>query len=380
MSGSESSNAKSTPAVSAIFSCLYHAERALTKQEVSKRTGLSLPTIYQGFSSLENEGLIVAGEDRSSTGGRRAKTFAITNDAVAGIGISITGHSVRTAACNLFGENIAAIDIKLPLPKTRTSASLNRAIIKAAAEATEALQERSMRPIGIGIAIPSAIDPATGCLLNTSVLKLNEQKIDSAALTHGLDLSSAVFNDANCGAFSQCFPKLENACFAYLSLERGVGGAIIIDGKPFEGPCGVSGEFGHICIEPGGKKCACGKRGCLEAYCSSNALSDDIDLTLDEFFGRLQAKDADALSILDVYIENLARGIQTIHTALGCRVALGGELASYLDPYFERICEAVAAIDPFPLGESCVLRSKHPTHAVPLGAAQLMALRYIESI
>lgn len=380
MPGSALSKTKSTPAVSAIFSCLYHAERALTKQEIAKRTGLSLPTIYQGFSSLEADGLIVAGEDRDSTGGRRAQTFAITRRAVAGIGISLTGHSVRAVACNLFGESVPDAAIKHPLPQTRTANALNRAIATAADEMARLLDERGIRAVGIGIAVPSALDPASGRLLNTSVLQLKETSATAEDLIRGLELPAAVFNDANCGGFSQCFPRIENASFAYLSLERGVGGAIIIDGKPFEGPRGLSGEFGHICIEPGGKECACGKAGCLEAYCSTNVLSDEQGCTLDEFFERVEAGDAKASSALDVYIGHLARGIQAIHTALGCSVALGGELASYLDPYFDRICTAVDVIDPFPSEEACVLHTKHPTHGVPLGAAQLMALRFIESV
>ena len=371
---------KSTPAVSAIFSCLYHATEPITKQEVAKQTKLSLPTIYQGFSTLEDMGLIEAGEDRSSTGGRRAQTFAVARKGIAAIGVSITGHSVRTVACNLFGERLTGLYLKRALPKVRTAAALGKAIAAATDEMVALLAEREIRAVGVGVAVPSALDPASGRLLNTSVLRLKETSVTADELTRELALPAGVFNDANCGGFSQCFPQIEDASFAYLSLERGVGGAIIIDGRPFEGPHGTSGEFGHICIEPGGKTCTCGKAGCLEAYCSSDVLSDEQGCTLDEFFARIAKGNTRTQDVLDTYIGHLARGIQSIHTMLGVDVALGGELASYLDPYFEKISTAVSAIDPFPTGETCVLRTKHPTHGVPIGAAQLMAARFIESV
>ncbi len=371
---------KTTPAVSAIFRCMYETGAPMTKQEVAKACGLSLPTVYQGFSALEEQGLLESGSDRSSTGGRRAQTFAIASGASASIGISLTGHSARCIACDLYGERIEGLYIKQPLPAKRTAKSLAAAIEDIAGAMVAELQQRKIRPIGIGIAVPSAIDPADGKLLNTSVLKLEDEELHAADLTRNLALPCDVFNDANCGGFSQIFPNAEGASLAYLSLERGVGGAVIINGKPFEGPRGTSGEFGHICIVPGGKKCACGQAGCLEAYCSSNALSEEQGMTLDEFFADAERGEEHATRVLKEYIGHLARGIQAIHTTLGCDVRIGGELASYLIPFFGEIQAAVDAITPFYNGTSCAIHANHPFHGVPIGAAQLMIQRFIESV
>ena len=371
---------KSTPAVSAIFRCLYEAGAPMTKQEVAKACGLSLPTVYQGFSALDEQGLLEAGTDRSSTGGRRAQTFAIASGGSASLGISLTGHSARCIACDLYGERIEGLYIKQPLPAKRTAKSLAAAIEDIAGAMIAELKQRGISPIGIGIAVPSAIEPATGKLLNTSVLKLEGEELFSDDLTRNLALPCGVFNDANCGGFCQIFPNAEGASLAYLSLERGVGGAVIINGKPFEGPRGTSGEFGHICIVPGGKKCACGQAGCLEAYCSSNVLSEEQGMSLDEFFAAAERGEERATSVLEEYIGHLARGIQAIHTMLGCDVCIGGELASYLAPFFGQIQAAVDAIMPFYDGTSCVAHANHPFHGVPIGAAQLMVQRFTESV
>ncbi len=380
MTAHDAPTAKSTPAVSAIFMCLYKAAEPMTKQEVAKACGLSLPTVYQAFSTLEEQGLIACGQDRNSTGGRRAQTFGVSRDAVAAVGISLTGRSVRCVACDLYGEKIEGLYFKQPLGTTRTREALAASIQEMAGAMDAELRQRGIRAVGVGIAVPSALEPGTGRLLNTSVLRLGDAQVHARDLTERLPYPADVFNDANCGGFSHIFPSTHGESLAYLSLERGVGGAVIIDGKPFEGPRGTSGEFGHICIEPGGKKCACGRDGCLEAYCSSNALSEELGITLEEFFAKAGRGEHEAVAALEDYIGYLARGVIAIHTALGVDVALGGEVAAYLEPYFPQVEAAVAALDPFPAGSSCVVRAKHPFHGVPIGAAQLMAQRFIESV
>ncbi len=372
--------AKSTPAVSVVFKCLYNAKEPITKQEVATKCGLSLPTVYQAFSVLEERSLIDNGQNRSSTGGRRAQTFSISHNSVATIGISLTGHSARCVACNLYGERIEDLYLKQPLDAVRTPTSLAASVHKMVNAMNAKLKQRGIRVEGVGIAVPSAVDPSTGKLLNTSVLRLDGSELYARDLTARLPYPAGVFNDANCGAFSQVFPGAPNKSLAYLSLERGVGGSLIVEGKPFEGPFGTSGEFGHICIEPDGKRCACGREGCLEAYCSSNALSEEIDTTLDEFFTKVKQDDEQACAILHDYIAYLARGIQTIHTMLGVHVCLGGELAGYLAPYFFQINAAVEALNPFPSSEFSVTCANHPHHGVPIGAAQLMAKRFMESV
>ncbi len=372
--------AKSTPATSAVFRCLYASGMPMTKQEVAHECELSLPTVYQAFTALETASLIEPGEERGSTGGRRAQTFRVSTQKVAAIGISLTGHSARCVACDLYGERIEGLYLKQPLAAERTKESLAASIQELTAAVSDELAGRGVRAVGVGVAVPSAIDPGTGRLLNTSVLRLEKGELTAASLTASLPYPAAVFNDANCGAFSQVFPNTLGESLAYLSLERGVGGAIIVEGKPFEGPLGTCGEFGHICIEPGGKRCACGRAGCLEAYCSSNVLSEEQGTTLEEFFASVEAGDEQALAVLDGYVGHLARGIQTIHTMLGVNVCLGGELASYLIGHLPQINEAVAALDPFPGTEPCAVVAKHPSHGVPIGAAQLMAQRFIESV
>ena len=63
--------------------------------------------------------------------------------------------------------------------------------------------------------------------------------------------------------------------FVSVSMGAGVGGAIVSGGRLLEGRLGNAGHIGHIVVEPDGRPCACGGKGCLEAYCSGRAIEEE---------------------------------------------------------------------------------------------------------
>ncbi len=83
-----------------------------------------------------------------------------------------------------------------------------------------------------------------------------------------------VANDANAAAYAEAiWGSGEGATsLVALTIGTGVGGGIVFDGVMWEGVNGFAAEFGHITVDRGGIPCNCGRRGCLEAYCSATAL------------------------------------------------------------------------------------------------------------
>jgi glucokinase len=95
-----------------------------------------------------------------------------------------------------------------------------------------------------------------------------------AHLEGRLGLPVAVDNDANTTAIAElaCGAAQGRRHVLCLTLGTGIGGAVGIDGRIFRGANGLAGEFGHIQVVPGGRRCECGNRGCWEQYSSGNAL------------------------------------------------------------------------------------------------------------
>lgn len=264
---------------------------------------------------------------------------------------------------------------------------------------------------GACVAVPGVIDPASGDIVQAPVLALGStparellggfwEGLGAEAGGHGTVRSGSheakrpgpcgatqpgvhrparpgtlpdrpeplLENDACCGGFAECYgsPELEN--LAYLSLEDGVGGAILANGRSFSGTHGRAAEFGHLCVEPGGARCSCGQRGCLEAYCSKRLLaSDDRDLAA--FFARLAEGEPAELDTWESYAAHLARAVNDIRMTLDCDVVLGGSVAAHLDPWLDDLQRRVAQLDSFGTDGSYLRLSRDPAHAVTNGAA-----------
>ena len=144
-----------------------------------------------------------------------------------------------------------------------------------------------------------------------------------------------VANDANAAAYAEAMWGCgvgENSLIA-VTLGTGIGGGIILDGKIWEGFNGFAAELGHMVIDVGGRRCACGLRGCLEAYCSASALVSEtkrmMKLYPDSLMWQLTGGDIDradgrtaftanamgdfaARQIIDDFVNYLAIGIANI--------------------------------------------------------------------
>ncbi len=98
------------------------------------------------------------------------------------------------------------------------------------------------------------------------------------------ELPIFIENDANCAAYGEYNygAGIETNTLIMITLGTGVGGGIVMNGRIWNGAHGMGGEIGHIKIYPGGNKCNCGHRGCLEAYSSLTGINNMIRIGLRE--------------------------------------------------------------------------------------------------
>jgi glucokinase len=128
---------------------------------------------------------------------------------------------------------------------------------------------------GIGIGLPGSIDPKTGVLLKAPNLPSWVGTSISAIFQKELrdPLTILTTNDANLYALGEGWQGAARGIESFLcvTLGTGVGGGLVLDGKLWEGKWDSVAEVGHICVVAEGRPCACGRRGCLEAYVSCSA-------------------------------------------------------------------------------------------------------------
>lgn len=90
------------------------------------------------------------------------------------------------------------------------------------------------------------------------------------------------------------------------------------------------------------------RQGCLEAYCSAARISDDLDVTLEVFFQRLEQSNSPYQELWKNYLEDLATAVTTIHTILDCPVMIGGAVSQYLPPYRSQLAKLIRSWTPCP--------------------------------
>lgn len=229
------------------------------------------------------------------------------------------------------------------------------------------------RLLGVGITIPGIIDQAAGRLVMSPTLELWDIPLEEI-YCHFSRYPTFIENSPNASGYAERWADSEATNVVYLSLDRGVGGAIIQGDKQYMGDHGRGGEFGHMRLIPNGRLCHCGRRGCVEAYCSTSRLSDDLGITLEEFFTRLQAGDEAVAEVWEEYRTHLADTLVNLRTCFDCDIILGGSLSHYLEGLLPEICWELGEKTLFD-GDSVFLRLDH---FGPHSACAGTALRFID--
>ena len=222
------------------------------------------------------------------------------------------------------------------------------------------VMERVGEPLAIGVGVPSQIEHATGIVESSVNIPLTGVPLRNE-LTRRFGIPVFVDNDANCAALAEAH-LVDHApanVLVMLTLGTGVGGGVTIGGEIFRGAHGLGTELGHFTVDPEGPPCPgnCPGRGCLEAYCSGQALERDAtefardmpDSTLagslDEH-GRVSGRevvrlardgDADALRVFERFARMLGVAVAGyVNVFEPEHVVIGGGLSRAADLYFER--------------------------------------------
>ena len=131
----------------------------------------------------------------------------------------------------------------------------------------------------IGMSAPSG-NFMTGCIENAANMPWKGVVPLAAMLRDRLGLAVALANDAHVTALGEKAYGSAHGLkdFVVVSISHGgLGSCIFMDGKPHLGVNGFAGEVGHSCVEVGGRECGCGRRGCLETYCSDKGLVKTVE-------------------------------------------------------------------------------------------------------
>jgi glucokinase len=125
----------------------------------------------------------------------------------------------------------------------------------------------------VGIGVPGIANPNTGVVVFCTNLSWHDVPLREEFQKY-IDKPVFIDNDATVAGYAESVAGISAGCHSsvFLTLGTGVGGGIVINGKPWSGFHNVGSEIGHITLELDGEPCSCGNKGCLERYCSATAI------------------------------------------------------------------------------------------------------------
>lgn len=191
------------------------------------------------------------------------------------VGVDLGGTKIEALALDPHGQTLARRRIDTP----RESYA---AILAAIVGLVAALEQEHGSAEHVGLAHPGSLSPRTGLIRNANTQVLNGRMLDRD-LSEALGRPTSLSNDANCFAVSEARDGAAagmSSVFGVI-LGTGVGGGLVVDGRPLDGGNGVAGEWGHNPLpwprddERPGPRCYCGRRGCIETFLSGQGLLED---------------------------------------------------------------------------------------------------------
>lgn len=242
---------------------------------------------------------------------------------------------------------------------------------------------------GMGVAVAAFVRSSDGhVIFSPNIAGINGSPL-GRLIGDRFGVPTLVQNDANAGALGEYrFGAGKGEDFIYVTISSGIGGGLIINGAIYEGPNHLAGEIGHITVDPGGRACGCGKRGCLEAVSSGlgvAAIAADRRAVEETTLRRYESVDAkivfrearqgDALS--SSVVEDAARylGLALANTLilLGMnRVVVGGGMAREGEYFREKIYRYMRANFLTSSADQCkLIFSTMPDTVVDLGSLEL---------
>lgn len=258
-------------------------ERTISRAEIARRADLSRSTVSELVGFLLSTELISEAGVGASRGGRRPINLEFKDEACVIIGLDIGATHLTAVLTDLRGRVLAAEYREWPV---RTDPDGTRALaieLIVACLGKRADVSRSL--LGIGIAVPSPVDPRHPERLSPLVLPDWGGRNGFEVLRTRFGVPLFIDNDANLGALAEQWWGAGRGVpdFAYIKVATGVGSGHVIDGRVRRGATGVAGEIGHVAIDPRGAPCACGNRGCLVTFVGSNALVERARALLPDF-------------------------------------------------------------------------------------------------
>jgi predicted NBD/HSP70 family sugar kinase len=256
---------------------LVHTGRAPTRAVLTTELGVTRATAGAVAAELQTLGLITVDARPGTAGaqGRPSHRLAIAPDGPVALAAQVHADGFRAALVGLGGRIVATAPGCMTVDAD--PAHVLREVVQAGARL---LRDSGRRCVGAGLAVPSAVAEPEGTALNPLHLAWPAGAPVREIFNHcladaGIPVNGSCGNDINLAALAEHRHGAGQGAQHLLCVatgHRGVGGALVLDGRLHTGSAGLALEVGHLTVDPQGRPCHCGSRGCLDVETDPLAL------------------------------------------------------------------------------------------------------------
>jgi predicted NBD/HSP70 family sugar kinase len=334
-----------------------HVQGQLSRAQLTALMGLNRSTIKALVGDLCDAGLVVETiPENGLRAGRPSHVVGPRSDTAYVLAANIGVDTVTVAAVGLGGVINARSEYRLPGP----GVDYDLVIARLADELR--LLQKSVKPggwlAGVGVGVPGAVRRADGFVEFAPNLGWRGVPFgDRLSQRLALPVRTSVGNDGDLGGLAEHVRGAGRGIghLIYLAGEVGIGGGIVVDGRILTGAHGYGGELGHMMVNPDGRPCRCGSRGCFETEAGEDAVLVACGRTagggraaLMEVFAAASHGEKRALEGLQSIALWVARGLTSLVNILNPDVViLGGPLSSLFFLTGDRIKSEMDAMSTF---------------------------------
>ncbi|MEW2461868.1 ROK family protein [Microbacterium sp. K41] len=266
------------------------------------------------------------------------------------VGLDVGGTKIDAVAVDPAGEILGRL--------RRATGWGEDAVVDSIVSTVVALADETGGPLSavgsVGVGIPGLVDADAGRVVHA--VNLGVESLDLAdRAERALGVPFRVENDVKAAALGAAVLSGVSGSMAYLNLGTGVAAGIVVDGRIWRGSRGTAGEVGHISVDPHGRLCGCGQRGCVETFCGGGALAKAWGrpgaLPVRDIFDAADAGDPLALALRDDLFFGAAAAVRVLVLSADVEtVVIGGGLTamgSRLDEGIRAALHAGAEASPF---------------------------------
>ena len=361
---------------SKVYQYIYR-KKITSKLQIVQDLQMGLSTVSQNLNLLEQDGLIEKNGYFESTGGRKANAIQIVSDFRISIGIGILKNMFHITAVDLYGN--ALYTNTIPFPYSNTP-DYYKQVTDKIKEFIATNQYDEEKILGVSIATQGITSPDHSTVLYGNIMNNTGMILED--FSRYLPYPCYLEHDSKSAAFLELWkhPELDSA--VVFLLNRNLGGAIITNHQIHQGSSMHSGTIEHICINPDGPLCYCGNRGCLETYCSANALEQAAGMNIKDFFSLLREKKSPQLTqIWKDYLHHLAFAMKNLNLIIDAPIIISGYLAPYfLEDDIAYLTKHINVSSPFALNKEHIFVGTNGQYTPAIGATLFYVNQFIHAI